>query len=339
MSRVWTDEECAWLRERWPLHTDSASALDEFEARFGRRPTVLSVRMKADALGIRKQKDRTGRKSPEAAQQAIRWSRPEFAHMKAWMLEHDTAGVPVTIADFEAEFGIRLTRGQVQQFRAYHGGRRMREKRGGRVPKPLGSELERKDGYIYVKVREEPRRPGTRDNWEPKHHVVWREANGADEVPEGMCVYFADRDIRNFDPANLVLVPRSMIARLNSPDTPDYWDADSLRAALAVCELHSAVKDKEAAMPRRCAVCGRLFVEDERQRRCPSRAQTCRACLDAGKKARGEQRSTEGPRECAVCGRVFTGKTKAQRRCPECIAENPRGNVDKQRRRRERENA
>lgn len=331
MTRSWTPEETAWLREHYATGSINDTVRD-FNAEFGPTHTKLGIQQKAHTMGLGKSNHASERK--RHAEKRMRWSSPEFAAEKAWMLEHDTTdSVWPTIDAFEQEFGIRLTRSQVVGFRQLHGAVKCpRRRRSGRPPKPLGSELRRKDGYVYVKVRPEPDRPGTRDNWELKQHVVWKQANGADEVPPHHAVYFADKDITNFEPDNLVLVPRRLIARLNAPDSPDYHDAESLRAAMAWCDLHSTIVHAEQRLPRRCGVCGRLFVEDEAQSANPSRAQTCRACLDAGKKAPG-RKTPKGEAVCAVCGTEFTKKQKNQRRCQRCIDEAPRLSPGAQRRR------
>jgi hypothetical protein len=92
-----------------------------------------------------------------------------------------------------------------------------------------------KDGYIMVKVREWPTVPQTRDNWRFKHWVEWERANGQ-PVPDGWTVFFADGDKRNFDPDNLIAVPRgvwSTIKRLGF----QYGDAESLQTAVALARL------------------------------------------------------------------------------------------------------
>jgi hypothetical protein len=104
-----------------------------------------------------------------------------------------------------------------------------------------------KDGYIMVKVAEWPSVPQSKDNWKFKHVLAWEQANGR-ELPEAHVVMFADHDKRNFDPGNLVAVPRKYIVRLNSPDMPDYHDRDTLLACGVQEVVHVALVFKILAV-------------------------------------------------------------------------------------------
>lgn len=70
---------------------------------------------------------------------------------------------------------------------------------------PLGSEVLKGDGYIWVKIAE-PRK------WRQKHVLVWEAVNGP--KPEGYKIIFADRNRNNFAPDNLILVSNAEHARL-----------------------------------------------------------------------------------------------------------------------------
>ena len=72
--------------------------------------------------------------------------------------------------------------------------------------KPVGTERIVKDGYIEVKV-EDP------NKWELKHRIVYKEHHG--NIPDGYNVIFADRDKRNFDIDNLILVSKAQMLVLN----------------------------------------------------------------------------------------------------------------------------
>ena len=138
---------------------------------------------------------------------------------------------------------------------------------------PIGSErVDIKDGYVYVKVAERKTDPrSAHDNWKPKHHVVYEQAHGA--IPEGCNIVFADRDRRNFDPANLVAVPRKLWSTITKRKLA-YHDADSLRAAMGVARLDQAVHDARCA-PRACKACGCEFKPRFVHQR------TCDGCLAA----------------------------------------------------------
>lgn len=136
---------------------------------------------------------------------------------------------------------------------------------------PLGSEREdAKDGYIYVKVAERKTDPkSAHDNWKPKHHLAYERAHG--EVPDGCNIVFADRDKRNFDPANLVAVPRSLWSVISHRHM-QYDDAESLRACMNVAMLDRAVY--AARLDRRsCKRCGAEFEPRFANQR------TCDKCL------------------------------------------------------------
>ena len=57
-----------------------------------------------------------------------------------------------------------------------------------------------KDGYIYIKVRD----GCLNGNWELKHRYIYKQHYG--DIPNGYNVMFADKNKRNFDIDNLILV-------------------------------------------------------------------------------------------------------------------------------------
>lgn len=287
-------EEWAWLEARYPS-TPAAALLDAFEAEFGRRPNKGTVCAHMADRGILRQG--LGR---------IEWD----DEMDAFLREAVPGRSAREAADaFERRFGIRLTRAQLKGAKARLGvksgvnpgrfepGREPRSKgvswdeqgippesrermragqfKPGVLPRsgadiPIGAERTDRDGYVMVKTAWRPSRRHANDNWTAKHRLVWERANGR-AVPEGFLVAFADRDVRNFDPANLVAVPKGLWSIVQRKDIP-YWDAESLAAALNVARLHAAAN---AAMkrPRPCRLCGRGFAPRFAGQR------TCDACL------------------------------------------------------------
>ena len=140
---------------------------------------------------------------------------------------------------------------------------------------PIGSERISKDGYVEVKVDEGlQRKPNC--NFRMKHHVVYEQAYGS--IPRGCNVVFADGDNRNFDPGNLVAVPRNLWAVICHESMP-YWDAESLRTCMAIVELKKAVGAAERHS-RRCRKCGAVFAPRF------TRQRTCDVCLGRKKEAR-----------------------------------------------------
>jgi uncharacterized CHY-type Zn-finger protein len=320
MTRTYTSSEEAWLRENYHAGTIN-DTLAAFEAEFGRRPSKQALFVKANKMGLRKDTHHHERRVP--AQARIRWSEEKYADMREWMLANDRGeSVFATIDAFEEEFGIRLNRAQVSRFRSVYGTGKRVGHGGGKPSKPVGSEREGKDGYVMVKVREYPTVPQTKDNWRFKHWIAWEEANGR-PVPDGCTVFFADGDKRNYDPGNLVLVPRKYIGQLNNPELPKWHDRETLLACIALCDMRSKLRDAEMGSKRTCEVCGAEFAPTARQREYSAPVRTCPDCLAAGRKARGD-RGDKAVVECVVCGEPFARCQSNQRRCPECLAAKPR---------------
>lgn len=314
----YTREQAEWLRDNYEKGTIN-DTLDAFEREFGRRPSKQALFVKENKMGLKKK--RHGEDRDAKAAKTMRWSSPEFERERNWMLENDrTQAVSVTIDAFEAEFGIRLTRTQVSLFRSTYGTQCRRSHGGGKPRQPVGYEREVK-GYLIVKVADEATVPQSKDNWKLKHVHVWEQHNGP--LPEGWTVFFADRDTRNFDPDNLVALPRKYIARLNIGY--EWHDRETLEAAINCVRLELAITDAKNR-PRPCGVCGREFTPPENLRH--SKNNTCPECLAQGRKTY-VMHGVAGEAKCAVCGRTFTRNKKNQRRCRECIAEKPKYGVDK----------
>lgn len=71
---------------------------------------------------------------------------------------------------------------------------------------PVGTEIERLDGYVYVKIAD-PKK------WKQKHRVIYEKANGP--VPANHKLIFADGNKRNFALSNLVLVSDHDLLTMN----------------------------------------------------------------------------------------------------------------------------
>ena len=138
------------------------------------------------------------------------------------------------------------------------------------LEKPIGTERVSRDGYVEVKVADRPSRQDCNDNWRMRHHLVWEEANG-EPVPPHTVIVFADGDKRNFDPGNLVAVPRRQWAVISHQGIP-YWDAESLMTAVNIAKLQGMKNDVEKR-PRECKACGSKFEPRY------ARQRTCDACL------------------------------------------------------------
>ena len=71
---------------------------------------------------------------------------------------------------------------------------------------PVGSERVNGDGYVDIKVAD----PHT---WVGKHILIWEAAHG--KKPRGYVIIFADRNTKNFELDNLVLVQRTEFLIMN----------------------------------------------------------------------------------------------------------------------------
>lgn len=272
----------AWLMEHYARGTIDDTR-DAFEAEFGWRPTRQTLYVNANRLGLHKDRKCTEhRKDP--VQRVARWS--AMPDESAWMAEHDHGQRTDLLADaFEERFGWRLNRNQINAWRARTGtqpkGRRLY---GGRPRVPVGTERPSKDGYIVIKVADEATMAMSKDNWKLKHVHVWEQANGR-PLPKGSCVYFADGNRENFDPENLVEVPRRLVGIMNGLGV-EWHDAKTLRAVMAMAELRAKSHEVLMSAERTCAVCGARFVPTAKQRWTYTKPpKTCPDCLAKGTKA------------------------------------------------------
>ncbi len=311
---VWGEREERWLRERY-AYEHAPQLVAEFEREFGKKVSKGALYTRANKLGLLKM----ARDLPPKAVRRITWCRePE---MQGWMERNDRGQCETELSrEFAEAFGFPLSHPQISLWRSTNG-RTTKRSRGGRKRRPVGSErYDERKGHVLVKVAEEPTAPQTKDNWRFKHHVEYEKHFGP--IPDGCDVVMANRDKRDFRPENLVAVPHRLMSRINSPDSPPWDDAESLRACVAWCELDARVHSAEMATPRECGVCGKTFTPP------PSAMQsahlrnmkTCPECLAAGKKSRGESKRAER-RTCEVCGEPYMALRRSQRRCPRCIEE------------------
>lgn len=306
----WTAEEEAWLREVYPDNLNSEIARMHAE-RFPDRPrrTAKAINSRGKVWGLRKAVgfDRYQVKRTLWTEDRVAWLK-ENGPGRTWEEVsrgfEEEFGFPLTktqVKNARVNYGGKAGRPAGQFKRGtepWNKGRtwdelgipeesrercRATQFKAGEVhldparERPIGFERIGKDGYIEVKVRDsridgiQRQEPGRfNENYRMKHHIVWEQANGR-PVPEGHMVVFADRDKRNFDPGNLVAVPRSIWATISHQKLP-YFDAESLRTCMAIAELQQAAR-KAGLGPRACRKCGTQFKP-----RYPTQ-KTCDACL------------------------------------------------------------
>lgn len=261
MSRRYTPEMDAWLADRYPDGGTVPALCNEFERVFGQPITASRLQCWASSRGVR----RAGN---------VRWTTEMDAFLKDFIPGHTEA----EIADaFEERFGVRLNRWHVKNAKMRLGvksgtvGGRFEK---GRTPSnkgktwdeqgisqkarkrmlstcfkageepangrriPLGTERVSKDGYVEVKVSRF-RKAKANDGWRMKHHLVWEKANGR-PVPPSTMIVFADGDRSNFDPDNLVAVPRRLWAVIAHNRIP-FADRETLELAMGISETRSAM--------------------------------------------------------------------------------------------------
>lgn len=302
-ANAWTPEMLAWLDGRYGT-TDIHELTRELNGRFGCGKSEQAVYVKANQRGLHRPKD-SGRR--RRAERVVRWSKePEMA---AFMLANDNGSIPAIIGKFRERFGVTLTGTQVSAFRAAHG----TQSKAGRTSaqdwhrRPIGYERDTGKGYVLVKVREDPENPGTKDNWEKKHVLVWERTRGL-RLPKGWMVLFCDGDHGNYDPANLKAVPRSLIGIMNGG--PKWSDRASCEAAVALAMVKRGADAAKRSRRHVCGVCGREFEPDNHEGG-KYRQRTCRSCLDKGLRAPKDY----GWRTCPVCGEAFRAGSAAARYC------------------------
>lgn len=98
---------------------------------------------------------------------------------------------------------------------------------------PVGSERVNGDGYIDIKIAD----PKT---WRAKHILIWEKMHGP--VPKGCVVIFADRNNRNFDIDNLLLVTKRELLVLNRKKLIKN-DADLTRTGVLIADINIKVAE------------------------------------------------------------------------------------------------
>jgi hypothetical protein len=225
----YTDEQLAFLREGFQTMT-VAELTDAFNGRYGLQQarTAISSTLKRENI-------RRGRRILTGKRLAFTGEQIEFLR---------TNYVRLTLvnlaAAFKDRFGTEKTAGQIKSFIHNHGiksgrtgcfekglkpwnrgvkgcmGANITSFRKGNVPKnrkPLGTERVNRDGYIEVKIPERDPYTGFPTRYKCKHVALWEQRHGP--VLDGMCVVFRDGNPLNCVDANLILVSRAELLRLN----------------------------------------------------------------------------------------------------------------------------
>lgn len=169
-----------------------------------------------------------------------------------------------------SKFGLNLTRSQMKSFKANHHlnsgltgrfekgstsfnkGRKQSEymtpeaiertkatrfKKGNKPMNymPVGTELMKADGYIWVKIKD----PHV---WKQKHRMVWEKFHGR-KLKKGELVTFLDGDVTNFDIANLQLMTLRESAIVNHKRQRSS-NPDITKARIGLARLDLLIRDK-----------------------------------------------------------------------------------------------
>lgn len=99
--------------------------------------------------------------------------------------------------------------------------------------RPIGSERVTVDGYTEIKIKEP-------NIWKLKQRLIYEKAYG--EIPYGYTVVFADRDKKNFNIDNLILVSRNELLKMNSNDLIKE-DAELTKTGKIVADLYIKLEE------------------------------------------------------------------------------------------------
>lgn len=143
--------------------------------------------------------------------------------------------------------------------------------------------------YVYVKPRN-AKWPA--QHWISKSRFVWMQQHGRDFPVGHRCVH-ADHDNGNYSADNLVAVPDEIYVLLTGRASTyglDYWDRETLDLAIVHARLVRRRIEIERKRPRRCEVCGSVFVPSKERQRFGERVRTCEECRAKGLRAPARRR-------------------------------------------------
>lgn len=197
MARIWTDEEIEFVREH-AMQMPCAELVKLVNERFGKNYSLEQLyRVKARC--------RIKSLNIGCYRKGIRNS-PE-TEFKKGHVPHNKGTHPPTVG--------RMAETQFKPGNMPHN------------HKPVGSERICY-GKIQIKIAE-PK------SWEWLATLIWQSVHKK-ALPEGCIIRFANEDITDYSPENLVTITKAQNAVLNHLHIHTY-DADSLKAALLICDL------------------------------------------------------------------------------------------------------
>ena len=260
----WTPEEDEWMREHYPHHSLSKLASMHAE-HFPNGPHRTNK-----AIGSRAKVLRIVKAEGYVSNPPTFWTPDKRAWFVSFVPGHEEReisaeherlyGTPLTeiqIGNAKTKFGVKsgthggyFKKGQTSPNKGKtwdelgHDPEKQAKMRStcfkkGNMPHnsealPIGVERVNRDGYIEVKVAMRKSHARCNDNWKAKHRLVYEQNHGG--IPNGCQIVFADGDKRNFDPDNLVAVPRSLWSTIKHLGIP-YSDSESLQTAMVLAKL------------------------------------------------------------------------------------------------------
>lgn len=136
--------------------------------------------------------------------------------------------------------GLKLQTGTSNKFKKgnipWHKGRgnkRLKGKGKG-SPKPIGTESVNNSDYVIVKVSEK--------EWKFKHRLIYEKYKG--EIPKGYVVIFADKNKRNFNINNLILISKKQQMTLNKYSLVKE-DIELTKAGINLANLILKIRERE----------------------------------------------------------------------------------------------
>ena len=103
---------------------------------------------------------------------------------------------------------------------------------------PIGTERVNGDGYVDIKITDGK----LQKNWKGKHILIWEATNGP--VPNGHAVIFTDRNRRNFDPDNLLLVSRKQLVKMNQQNLIKN-NSELTKAGVIIADIYKKIGEKK----------------------------------------------------------------------------------------------
>lgn len=197
MARKWTDEEIELIREH-AIEMPCYELLKLVNARFGKSYSLVQLYRVKERCGIKS-------KNIGCYRKGIRSS--PATEFKKGHVPHNKGTHPPTKG--------RMAETQFKK---------------GNIPhnhKPVGTERI-SYGKIQIKIAEP-------NKWEWLATLIWQSVH-KQALPEGYYIRFANGDITDYSPENLVAITKAQNAILNHLHIQTY-DADSLKAALLMCDL------------------------------------------------------------------------------------------------------